>query len=270
MCDFRALKIFVFLSLAALGLNGCSGGGGQGFAPIAAGDLPRETGELTSLISGQLASVEAAELVGFIMETDSLLLTSIQGADSLEGFLVKNPIERFEYPLNQQTDFVKLAWLESDDGINFFTPEPNQPSHGKYFLWGHLSPPDRLAQFTEQNLNFALSAELHCANCVEPKTFLNGNMQVEIAQQSGQLTLLSENAATQIQTAITINNQAMIDAADTLLTFHYAGEELPVESWQIIGALFGENLSEAGGGLAISTETQNFTGAFLGSRTDGP
>ncbi len=256
-----------FASLFFLALGSCSGGGGQDSAPLPAAS--GQPSQLLGQISGQLARNNQAELTGFVIETDSLLLTQLEGASSLESFLAKNPIDDFEYLFESRTQHLKLVWLESEDGLNFFTPEPAESAHGRYFLWGHLSPPSAFDTAAEDSLNFSLLADVHCTTCQGNHFQMNGDLQINLSSKTGQFHLANQALSARLDSTIQLDKAGIFAAAGgTPPVIQFQGQALEAGSWQIMGGFFGEDIAEVGGGFALNTNQHHFTGAFIGGRAD--
>ena len=263
-------RVSCMLFLACLsGCSGGSGGAGTGFQQLPPPSAKtRMIDQLTAQLADNLAADSTESLRGLVIETDNQLFTLLETEQMIEQFLAKNPVSDFEYLFADQTSTLKLVWLESTDGIDFFVPEPDTAPHGRYFIWGRPSSPAAIeAGFSaRRQLDFTLSADLHCTGCSEPHFQLSGVMQLFENRNEGRLQLGDADTIMRLDASLLLDRSGRLTAHPEIIPqLQLEQNPAALTSWQITGQVFGEYAAEAAGGLTLLTDTHQITGGFTGT-----
>jgi hypothetical protein len=117
-------------------LLGCVGGGTSKTPTLnfGTGEANRKTEQLFSDFETNGNNLRA----GFVIDTDSPVISSYYGQTALRNFLAKQPPLSEFIQLADQTDYVSGAWIKGEESAApLLDNNLDSLASGKYFLWGY-------------------------------------------------------------------------------------------------------------------------------------
>jgi len=132
----RAYFWLALYYLTGMFLLGCVGGGTSKTPTLnfGTGEADRKTKQL---FSGFVTN-ENNLRDGFLIDTDSPVISSYYGQTALRNFLAKQPPLSEFIQLADQTDYVSGAWIKGEESAApLLDNNLDSLASGKYFLWGY-------------------------------------------------------------------------------------------------------------------------------------
>ena len=255
------MRAYVWLTLYGLTgmfLLGCVGGGTSQTSTLnfGTGEADRKTEQLFSGFETNGNNLRA----GFVIDTDSPVITSYSGQTALRNFLAKQPPLSEFIQLADQTDYVSGAWIKGgESAAPLLDNDMDSLASGKYFLWGYST--ENLP--VNKAFGYDMQANWRCTGCQNAVGSGTGRLVLDIANSQAQFSLDSPDFKLSTSLIFTQKNQLQYKlGSDAEITID--GRQLAIQELAIRGGIFGPDGQNAGLLFGVKDERAHLTGLAIG------